>query len=59
MKPQSAVDLTYAGIPVMDEDTIYRILESHWNSSELDIDNLVDFLIDGKIVGVVRGNSEH
>lgn len=59
MKPQMAVDLTYAGIPVMDEDTLYRILESHWNSSELDINNLVDFLSDGKIIGVVRGNSEH
>ena len=59
IKPQNAVDLTYAGIPVMDEDTIYRILESNWNSSQLNIDNLVDFLINGKIVGVVRGNSEH
>jgi carbamoyltransferase len=59
MKPKIAVDLTYAGIPVMDEDTLYRILESNWNSAEFDINNLVDFLTEGKIVGVVRGNSEH
>jgi carbamoyltransferase len=59
MKPEKAIDLTYAGIPIMDEDTLYRILESNWKSQPLNIEYLVDFLINGKIAGVVRGNSEH
>jgi carbamoyltransferase len=59
MKPQKAIDLTYSGIPIMDEVTLYRILESNWKSQPLNMEYLVNFLMSGKIVGVVRGNSEH
>jgi len=59
MKPQSAVDLTYAGIPILDDDNLMSILEHHWNSIPLDVDYLVEYIRSGKIVGVVRGTSEH
>ena len=59
MKPKNAIDLTYAGIPIMDEDTLYRSLENNWSSEKLNQKKLIKFLTDGKIVGVVRGNSEH
>jgi carbamoyltransferase len=59
MKPQSAVDLTYAGIPILDDDNLMSILEHHWNSIPLDVDYLVEYIRSGKIVGVARGTSEH
>ena len=43
----------------MDEDTLYRSLENNWSSEKLNQKKLIKFLTDGKIVGVVRGNSEH
>jgi carbamoyltransferase len=59
MKPERAIDLTYAGIPILDEENLWSVLEHNWRSEPLNIDNLVDFIISGKIVGVARGNSEH
>jgi carbamoyltransferase len=59
MKPQSAVDLTYAGIPILDDNNLMSILEHHWNSIPLDVDYLVEYIRSGKIVGVARGTSEH
>ena len=59
LKPKNAIDLTYAGIPILDIDNLWSILESHWNSQPLDDEKLIDFIVSGKIVGVVRGNSEH
>ena len=59
LKPTQAIDLTYAGIPILDIDNLWSVLESHWTSQPLDDDKLIDFIVSGKIVGVVRGNSEH
>jgi len=58
-KPERAIDVTYAGIPILDEDNLMSILEHTWKSKPLQIDDLVDFIISGKIVGVARGTSEH
>jgi carbamoyltransferase len=58
LKPQEAVDLTYKGVGVLDEDLLMSYIESWW-CKELDNDELLNDLIDGKIVGVVKGNSEH
>jgi carbamoyltransferase len=59
LKPKNAIDLTYSGIPILDEDNLWSVLESHWNSEPVTLEKLVDFIISGKIVGVARGNSEH
>lgn len=59
MKPQKAIDLTYAGIPILDEDLLMSYCEEDWRTEQLNIGTLVDDLSQNKIVGIVRGNSEH
>ena len=58
LKPDNAIDLTYAGIPILDRNTLMSYVEAR-QGLELDQDALLKCLSDGKIVGVVRGNSEH
>jgi carbamoyltransferase len=58
MKPEKAVDVTYAGIPILDKHTLMSHVEER-RAKELDIEKLTDDLNNGKIVGVVRGTSEH
>lgn len=59
IKPQNAIDITYSGISILDKNKLMMILESHYGSIPLDMNILVENLINGLIVGVVRGNSEH
>lgn len=58
-KPLTAVDITYAGIPILDKNKLMMYLESNYSGQELNINSVVNDLINGKIIGVVRGNSEH
>jgi carbamoyltransferase len=58
MKPEKAVDVTYAGVPVLDKHTLMSHVEER-RGRELSIDTLTDDLANGSIVGVVRGTSEH
>lgn len=58
LKPVQPVDITYAGLPVMDEDTLYAHVERH-AGKRLDLESLAHDLNAGKIVGVVRGRAEH
>jgi len=58
IKPDKAIDLTYSGVPILDKHTLMSCVE-HRCGSKLDQDALVEHLNDGKIIGVVRGNSEH
>lgn len=60
LKPEYAVDLTYAGIPILDENLLMSYLETiGCNWIKYEFDDIVNFLNNGKIIGVVRGNSEH
>ena len=59
MKPQHPIDLTYLGIPILDKNTLMNICENNNPSIPLEIPMVVNDLISGKIIGVVRGNSEH
>jgi carbamoyltransferase len=59
LKPDTAVDLTYSGIPILDYDTLFSILEEHYHYEKTNISKLVKKLYDGNIIGVVRGTSEH
>ena len=58
IKPESAIDITYSGIPILDENTLMTYFEDN-KSEKLEMKNLVKDLNEGKIVGVVRDNSEH
>lgn len=62
LKPQQQVDLTYKGIPLLDYSNLANYIQNSpvsFKSFDLNIDVLVNDLINGEIVGVVRGNSEH
>ena len=58
IKPKTAIDLTYAGTEVLDKHTLMSHVEER-RAKELDINILSKDLSEGKIVGVVRGTSEH
>jgi carbamoyltransferase len=59
MKPEKAVDITYKGVPILDKNILMSICERHYNTKKLNVDEVIDDLIDGQIIGLVRGNSEH
>ena len=58
MKPEKGVDVTYAGIPILDKHTLMSHVEER-RGVELQTDRLAMDLANGLIVGVVRGTSEH
>lgn len=61
IRPDEPADLTYSGLELLDIDTLSEYIHNahYCLSSFLDNDKLVDDLVDGKIVGVARGRSEH
>jgi carbamoyltransferase len=58
MKPEKAIDLTYSGIPILDKNTLMAIMEEN-KAKKYNHQMMVGELVQGKIVGVVRGGSEH
>lgn len=72
LKPEEPYDATYSGVPILDS-YIFSELAANYNNVRIlmkkddnfhayeqwDPEILVDDLVRGKIVGVVRGNSEH
>jgi carbamoyltransferase len=58
IKPETAIDITYAGIGILDKHTLMSHVEERY-AKPLTTENLVNDLVNGKIVGVVRGNAEH
>lgn len=60
VKPKDPVDITYAGIGILDKNMLcYYFQNGSWWKDELNIDKLVSDLAAGQIVGVMRGRSEH
>ena len=78
MKPKTPIDLTYAGLPILDEEVLCEYLSHHtflhgvyhhkkimnYDSNyhfteQIEFNDVIDDIINGKIVGVVQGNSEH
>lgn len=57
MKP-SQIDATYIGPEVWDRHELGRVIYDR-NAKELNISEVTNFLINGKIVGVVRDRCEH
>ncbi|WP_341226053.1 carbamoyltransferase C-terminal domain-containing protein [uncultured Arcticibacterium sp.] len=58
IKPNRAIDVTYAGIGVLDRNILMTYVEER-RATALDISQLSRDLSMGKIVGVVRGSAEH
>jgi len=59
IKPERQVDITYSGSPVWDRMEIGRYLRERENSQEISAKEVAKIILDGGIVGVVRGGSEH
>ena len=61
LKPSEAIDLTYSGLPILDE----RLLSNYIVENELSIvenvslRELAGYISEGHIVGILQGNSEH
>ena len=58
IKPKKAYDITYAGIEILDKNTLMSYYED-LRGNKLNIKTLVKDLAEGSIVGVVRGKCEH
>jgi carbamoyltransferase len=59
-KPEEPIDVTYAGLPVLDKDMLhYYFNNQSWWKDDLDMGLVIDELAEGKIIGVIRENSEH
>jgi carbamoyltransferase len=60
IKPLEPIDITYAGLPLLDPDMFNHYYQDNpWTKQELKIDDLVRDLVNNEIIGVVRGNAEH
>ena len=59
IKPKQSIDLTYSGIPILDKDLLMSYCEEDYRAAPLDVELLVNDLVNNKIVGIARGNSEH
>ena len=62
LKPQKPFDATYAGLELLDLDMLPNYIQNMhfpFTSHMLDMSKLVEDLVNGKIVGVARGKSEH
>jgi carbamoyltransferase len=57
LKPEKAYDATYSGPPVWDYFLLGEYVEKY-NAKSYTFNEIVSDLIDGKIIGVVRGGSE-
>jgi carbamoyltransferase len=58
LKPKTAFDSTYIGPEVWDRDLLHEYV-NQYKGLPVNISALADDIRDGKIVGVVRGRSEH
>ena len=61
LNPQEQVDLTYSGLPIMDEYLLTNYVNSYSFAVQdnVSIKELAGYISEGHIVGVLRGNGEH
>ena len=62
LKPQKPFDATYAGLELLDLDMLPNYIQNMhfpFTSHMLNVSELVEDLVNGKIVGVARGKAEH
>lgn len=60
-EPAEKIDLTYAGLPIMDTNMLSTYLNEGNYDVKCDVDEkfLADYINKGNIVGILNGNSEH
>ena len=59
IKPETAIDITYTGLPLLDIDCISEYINNNnVFLYEVNHKNIIKDIVDGKIIGVARGNSE-
>lgn len=60
IKPEEPIDITYSGIPILDMDMFQHYYQNtSWWKDIFDISKIISDIVDGKIIGIMRGNSEH
>lgn len=61
LKPSTAVDLTYSGLPILDQINYTSLVESNPVSviDDITVSDIAELLSRNVIVGVIHGNSEH
>lgn len=61
IKPENQVDLTYSGLPIMDENQLGYYLEDRQYTTieNIKLTELATYIANGFIVGFIQGNSEH
>jgi carbamoyltransferase len=62
LKPQKPFDATYAGLELLDSDMLLNYIQNNhfpFTSHILNMSELTEDLVNGKIIGVARGKSEH
>jgi carbamoyltransferase len=61
LKPETQVDLTYSGTPVLDADNFAQYIQEHdlIVHENTTISELAHYLSGNYLVGIVNGNSEH
>lgn len=60
LKPTNPIDVTYLGLPIIDNQTFrYHYHNSPYYNSLYNLEEIVTDLVNGKIIGVMRGGSEH
>jgi carbamoyltransferase len=62
IKPKKQIDSTYLGLELLDIDTLITTVQNgnfNFTSKNLNLSELVDDIVDGKIVGCAVGRAEH
>jgi carbamoyltransferase len=58
LNPTKKIDVTYKGVDVLDKHTLLEQVENR-RGSKVSINQIVDYLLQNKILGVVQGRAEH
>jgi carbamoyltransferase len=61
LAPETQIDLTYSGLPILDDNRFSEYMEDGRFSiiNNITSKDIARFIADGNILGVIQGNSEH
>ncbi len=59
LRPSEPIDLTYAGLDILDKDTYPTHLKNNINNKDVELSDLANEISKGIIYGLVQGKSEH
>lgn len=58
LRPENPIDITYSGSPVWDQMEIGRYIRER-EGRGIGADEVADIILDGGVIGIVRGGGEH